>query len=394
MEYSIIKLDCDNMKSKKIGNKRQIKIIFTAILVFAFLPVFFYSKIQKTSLKNEKNLTQPNFDLLALQIKEPKQETMEENEDFLKNTLFEETQCNYEEEEQNESDLSKSKTNWNYEKTEVSQKPSFTGLDKIDIELGEPVQLREGVHAYDASLKEVLYTYDDTNVFYDQPGTYTIIYKAVDTLKQERVAIRTIEIHSPNETVMISNFPTYNQYPKYPNGCESVALYNLLRYYQVDVSVDAIIKNLKKGKSPYTKNNKRYGGNPEIEFVGDPRKQNGYGVYQKPILKVASLFKEGMIDYTGHTLEEVLDLVKQGIPVQVWVSIHLQNTKVCATWTYSKTKEKIKWICRLHSVVVIGYNKEEVYVSDSYTGKIESYSRKQFKKIYNLFGKRAIYYPE
>ncbi len=394
MEYCIIKLDCDNMKSKKTENKKQKKIILIAILIFAFLPVFFYSKIQKTALKNEKNLIQPSLDLLALQIKETKQETTEENEDFLKNTLFEETQCSYEEEEQNESNLSKTKTNGNYEKIEVSQKPSFTGLDKIDIELGEPVSLREGVHAYDASLKEVLYTYDDTNVFYDQPGTYTITYKAVDALKQERTATRTIEIHSPNETIMIPNFPTYNQHPKYPNGCESVALYNLLRYYNVDVSIDAIVKNLKKGKSPYTKNNKRYGGNPEIEFVGDPRKQNGYGVYQKPIIEVANLFKEGMIDYTGHPLEEVLDLVKQGIPVQVWVSINLQNTKVCATWTYSKTKEKIKWICRLHSVVVVGYNQEEVYVSDSYTGKIESYSRKQFEKIYNLFGKRAIYYPE
>lgn len=48
---------------------------------------------------------------------------------------------------------------------------------------------------------------------------------------------------------------------------------------------------------------------------------------------------------------------------------------------------------KLHSVVVIGYNKNKVFVSDSYTGKIESYNRKQLEKVYKLYGKRAIYYP-
>ena len=71
----------------------------------------------------------------------------------------------------------------------------------------------------------------------------------------------------------------------------------------------------------------------------------------------------------------------------------MQNTGICTSWIYKPTGEKIKWICKLHSVVVIGFNKKRVFVSDSYTGKIESYNRKQLKKIYDLYGKRAIYYP-
>ena len=71
----------------------------------------------------------------------------------------------------------------------------------------------------------------------------------------------------------------------------------------------------------------------------------------------------------------------------------MQNTDICTNWIYKTTGEKINWICKLHSVVVIGYNKNKVFVSDSYTGKIESYNRKQLEKIYNLYGKRAIYYP-
>ena len=54
----------------------------------------------------------------------------------------------------------------------------------------------------------------------------------------------------------------------------------------------------------------------------------------------------------------------------------MQNTDICTNWIYKPTGEKINWICKLHSVVVIGYNKNKVFVSDSYTGKIESYNRK------------------
>ena len=127
--------------------------------------------------------------------------------------------------------------------------------------------------------------------------------------------------------------------------------------------------------------------------MGDPEDIHGYGVYQKPIIAVANNYKFGMIDYTGHSLDDVLSIVKEGIPVQIWASVNMQNTSVCIDWIYKETGEKINWLCKLHSVVVIGYNKNKVIVSDSYTGKIESYNRKQVEKIYNLYGKRAIYYP-
>lgn len=65
----------------------------------------------------------------------------------------------------------------------------------------------------------------------------------------------------------------------------------------------------------------------------------------------------------------------------------MQNTDICTNWIYKPTGEKINWICKLHSVVVIGYNKNKVFVSDSYTGKIESYNRKQLEKYINFMVK-------
>ena len=276
---------------------------------------------------------------------------------------------------------------------EDTEGPVFSRLTNITLEVGNKYNLYSNVKAVDKRFGEVNFTVDDSSVKYDVPGYYKIKYYAEDKLGNKTIKYRNITITEKDITYKIDNFPTYYQYPNYPNGCESAALYNLLRFYKINVSMSHLVNNLKKGDSHHYENGVYYGGNPEIEFVGDPRYANGYGVYQKPIIEVANKFKSGMIDYTGHSLDEVLKIVKKGIPVQIWASVNMQNTNVCTSWIYKPTGEKIDWICRLHSVVIIGFNKKRVFVSDSYTGKIESYNRKQLEKIYNLYGKRAIYYP-
>ncbi len=191
---------------------------------------------------------------------------------------------------------------------------------------------------------------------------------------------------------LINNAPTYHQYPDYPNGCESVALWILLTYNGVKVTMPEIIDILPMGSSPFYVNGVRYGGNPEREFVGDPRLYSGYGVYEKPIIQTAEHFKSGVIDKTGTSLGDILKLVKENKPVQVWASINLKDTSVCTSWLDEDTKEKVEWICDLHSMVIFGYDYKNIIVSDPYTGKIEYYEKQQFEKMYNLFGKRALYY--
>ena len=276
---------------------------------------------------------------------------------------------------------------------EDTEGPVFKGLTNITLESGNKYNLYNNVKAVDERFGEVDFIVDDSSVNYYVPGNYKIKYSAEDKLGNKTIKYRKITIIEKDVTYQINNFPTYNQYPDYPNGCESAALYNLLRFYNINVSMSQLINALKKGDGPHYEDGVYYGGNPELEFVGNPTDSHGYGVYQKPIIEVANKFKSGMIDYTGHSLDDVLSIVKEGIPVQIWASVNMQNTDICTNWIYKPTGEKINWICKLHSVVVIGYNKNKVFVSDSYTGKIESYNRKQLEKIYNLYGKRAIYYP-
>ena len=266
----------------------------------------------------------------------------------------------------------------------------FSGLSNLTVEAGTKPDLKKNVSAKDDRFGNLEFIIDDSKVNYNTPGTYKIYYKVIDKLGNETTRERKITIKT--KTYQIKNFPVYSQFPNYPNGCETIALYLMLKYYGINVSPETLVNNLNKGEGVYWENNIRYGGDPEIEFVGDPRDSHGYGVYQKPIINLASKYKSGMVDYTGHSLSQVLEIVKSGKPVQVWVSINLKNTSVCADWIHKASGKKIEWICNLHSVVITGFNDNYVYVSDPYTGSIKKYSRSQFQKIFNLFGKRAIYF--
>lgn len=280
------------------------------------------------------------------------------------------------------------------ELTEYKELPVFSGLEDLVIEFGDSPNLRKNVSVKDNRFGWLDFSFDDSKVNYNKSGTYQIEYEAINPLGNRVTAKRNLIIKEKPTTYQIKNFPTYSQYPKYPNGCESIALYTLLKFYNINVTPEEIVENLKKGSGPYWQGGILYGGDPELEFVGDPRDLHGYGVFQKPIIDVANLYKKNMIDFSGHSLDDVLAIVKKGIPVQVWVSINLNNTKKCTSWVHPTSGKKIDWICNLHSVVITGYNSKKVIVSDPYVGDIVEYNISQFEKMYNLFGKRAIYYGE
>ena len=193
-------------------------------------------------------------------------------------------------------------------------------------------------------------------------------------------------------TVKIENEITYSQFPNYPTGCESVALYILLKYNGIETTPDEIINRLKKGDLPYKIEDEMYGGNPELEFVGDPRNDYSYGVLNTPIAEVANTFKGNVQNREGLELDEALNIVSENRPVMVWTTINNLSSRISAIWIYRPTGEKIYWKENEHAVVIIGYNDEQVIVSDPYTGRITRYNRNIFRENYNYMGKKAVYY--
>ena len=216
------------------------------------------------------------------------------------------------------------------------------------------------------------------------------IYKKQRKIEEEKRIEEKRKIEET--TIKIEREITYSQYPEYPTGCESVALKILLEYNDIYVETNEIINRLKKGSLPYEIEEETYGGNPEIEFIGDPTNDYSYGVYNTPIAEVANTFKYGINNKEGLELEEILNIVKENRPVMVWTTINNITSRSTNTWIYRPTGETIYWKNNEHAVVIIGYNDIQVIVSDPDTGRITRYDRNTFKENYNYMGKRAVYY--
>lgn len=218
-------------------------------------------------------------------------------------------------------------------------------------------------------------------------GQYNSLYKKYNNLVWEEQQRKIKE-----STVMIEGVPTINQYPNYPTGCESVALTILLKYYGISVSPNNIIDNLKKGSLPYFEDGVTYGGNPELEFIGNPYSSSSYGVYEKPIADVANMYKTDVNVRNNYPFSEVLNLVKNNRPVVVWTSNSLAVPYISRTWIYKPTMETISWKANEHAVVLIGYNDNDVIISDPIDGRIKHQNRSIFESRYNYFGKKAVFY--
>lgn len=187
----------------------------------------------------------------------------------------------------------------------------------------------------------------------------------------------------------------YNQHPAYPTGCESVALYMLLKYYDTDVTVEQIVEALPKGPLPYMQNGVLVGPNPEREFVGDPRNSSSYGVFNEPIAQTAMLFRSGAKTCQGATVADMLEIVDSGNPVVAWYTTNPTTGIVYRReWQDYQTGETVRWPGGEHAVVVCGHDTENLTYRDPNTGGSVTMAQDEFAKIFNELGGRIVYYEE
>ena len=185
----------------------------------------------------------------------------------------------------------------------------------------------------------------------------------------------------------------FNQHPNYPTGCESAALYILLKYYNVNVTMEQIVNALPKGPVPYTSNGKLVGADPEREFVGDPRNSWSYGVFNTPLRDTANKFKTGAKTRTGAAVADIIKLLDAGSPVVAW---YCTNPSVGITYTNSwydyKTDRYIRWPGGEHAVVVCGHSGDTITYRDPNTGGSRTMTQTQFAKVFNELGGRILWY--
>lgn len=212
---------------------------------------------------------------------------------------------------------------------------------------------------------------------------------SVDVFSDEKEQVQKTDSSAHAEKKSL-NLDIIYQRPEYPNGCEAVALNTLLRYYGYQISNEELINGyLPVGPLATT--------NPKLAYLGNPAEElGGYGCWAPVIQKTAENYfqKQGITgmtakDLTGTWAEKLYDYVKEGTPVQVWVTLQMQESGWFKAGNVNG--RDVYWPNKEHSVVLTGYDFERgiVEVNDPLEGKVE-YPIDAFERAYESMGKNAI----
>lgn len=192
--------------------------------------------------------------------------------------------------------------------------------------------------------------------------------------------------------------PVVMQKPELPQGCEITALTAVLNYYGMNISKLEMADNYLPKQNIYTSGGQRYGPNPSVAYAGNPRdKANGMYVYAAPIVKAAEAAiadKQANLrvsDMSGASQQDIIELVEEGVPVVVWVTLDLSTPKTTPNkgWIYEGETVKRDAYLNLHAVVLTGHSNQQVVVMDPLQGNV-SYNVDEFFKSYQELNMQAV----
>lgn len=193
------------------------------------------------------------------------------------------------------------------------------------------------------------------------------------------------------ESILLT-VPVLQQFPELPRGCEVTSLAMLLNF--AGVTVDKLTLADEIPTVPYFSDG--YFGNPHQGFVGNMYTYNqpGLGVYHEVIEDLASQYLPGqVVNLTGENFSSVQKKLNEGKPVWVIVAsiFTFLPDEQWETWT---TKEgEVKITRRMHSVLVTGYDENNVYFNDPfYPDQNRSANFENFVTSWTQFGSQAISY--
>lgn len=172
-------------------------------------------------------------------------------------------------------------------------------------------------------------------------------------------------------------------------GCEVTALAMILQYNEIPVT-----KNELADKLPvvpiYYENGLH--GNPNEGFVGDVTGTDyGFCVYHGPIAALASEYipPNRVEDISGQEFDSVIVALDQGYPVWVVTTTTFMPDDALEMWQTPTGPVNISYI--MHSVVVVGYDSDSLYINNPYGQKDQKVDRQNFILAWEQMGNQAIY---
>lgn len=204
-----------------------------------------------------------------------------------------------------------------------------------------------------------------------------------------------LQTHSARDYQQL-DVPVVMQNPELPHGCEITSLTAVLNYYGVSTTKMEMASNYLLKQPFRIVNNKKYGANPHQAYAGNPADvTDGTYVFAAPIAKAAEqvISAKGVslrvTNVSGQSKEDILALVKKGIPVVTWVTLDLTRPRVEGGWTIDGTTIFHPMYKNLHAVVLTGHLVDKVVVMDPLKGYV-TYKDDQFFKSYQELGEQAV----
>ncbi|MGX6443637.1 C39 family peptidase [Neobacillus sp. K501] len=201
-----------------------------------------------------------------------------------------------------------------------------------------------------------------------------------------------VEPHTASQS-MIENVPLIQQLPELPRGCEVTSLAMLLQFAGVTVDKMTLAEEI--NTIPFWDEN-GFNGNPNVGFVGDMYSFDhpGLGVYHTPIANLAESYLPGrIIDLTGEEIESIYSMINNGSPVWVITNSRFATLPESEFKTWNTASGEIQITYREHSVLVVGYDEENVYLNDPLAEQpYKSVPRASFEESWIQMGKQAVSY--
>jgi uncharacterized protein YvpB len=172
-------------------------------------------------------------------------------------------------------------------------------------------------------------------------------------------------------------------------GCEVTALAMILQYNEIPVTKNDLADRLPVVPIYYENG---LHGNPNEGFVGDVTGLDyGFCVYHGPIASLAAEYthSDRVEDISGQDFTSVISALDRGFPVWVVTTTTFLPDDALEVWQTPTGPVNISYI--MHSVVVVGYDADSLYINNPYGQKDQKVDRQNFILAWEQMGKQAIY---
>lgn len=202
-------------------------------------------------------------------------------------------------------------------------------------------------------------------------------------------------VTNANTSSMVSNVPFIQQLPELERGCEVTSLAMLLQ--SAGVSVDKMTLAKEISTVPFMENDD-VRGNPNDGFVGDiySLDNSGYGVYHGPIFQLEQQYLPSRaVDLTGKDVKDLYTYIDKGAPVWVITNSTFAPLSDDEFTTWNTNDGDVKITYSEHSVVIVGYDEQNVYINDPLAdGPKTAVPRQAFEQAWVQMGSQAISYTQ